>query len=403
VVAHDGSGRWALKNVVRKYFLGAKADMLVCNARTPADSEQWYIQLAARPQVNLYSVGRKRFAHLSDAGDEVHVDANVPWGEDTLFTLEFRDNQYALHTCNNLYLSREGRLQSSCSEDCLFSIEYHNGSLALRDRTGSYLSPIGSKAVVKSRAQAVTKDELFSLENSLPQACFGAALNDRYVSVKQGVDVTANQEEVGEHERFLLEFDTATQRWHVRTMEDRYWTLETGGGVQAASAKKSSNALFDLIWHTDGTVSFRASNGRCLAAKKSGHLYANAEEDDAAAKFYFQLINRPILVLRCEQGFVGYKSSSSAKLECNKATYETIHVERGERGQVFFKGQNGLYLCPEEGVSATSQQPYPLYLELREPTRLCIKDQEGRYLRAQKNGFFDFGTTDVALATYWDF
>ena len=73
------------------------------------------------------------------------MDANIPWGEDTLFTLEFRDNHYALHTCNNLYLQREGRLQSGCSEDCLFAIEYHNGQLALRDRAGRYLSPIGSK------------------------------------------------------------------------------------------------------------------------------------------------------------------------------------------------------------------------------------------------------------------
>ena len=47
---------------------------------------------------------------------------------------------------------------------------------------------------------------------------------------------------------------------------------------------------------------------------------------------------RPILVLKSEQGFVGYKAGS-AKLECNKATYETIHVERGDRGKVFFKGQ----------------------------------------------------------------
>ena len=46
---------------------------------------------------------------------------------------------------------------------------------------------------------------------------------------------------------------------------------------------------------------------------------------------------RPILVLKSEQGFVGYKAGS-AKLECNKATYETIHVERGDRGGVFFKG-----------------------------------------------------------------
>lgn len=58
-------------------------------------------------QVNLRSIGRKRFAHLSDSQDEIHVDANIPWGEDTLFTLEFRADEggrYALHTCNNRYV-----------------------------------------------------------------------------------------------------------------------------------------------------------------------------------------------------------------------------------------------------------------------------------------------------------
>ena len=43
-------------------------------------------------------------------------------------------------------------------------------------------------------------------------------------------------------------------------------------------------------------------------------------------------------MLKCEQGFVGYKSAGSNKLECNKATYETIQVERSEKGVVFFKG-----------------------------------------------------------------
>jgi len=140
-------------------------------------------------QVNLRSVGRKRFAHLSENLDEIHVDANIPWGEDTLFTLEFRvdeSGKYALHTCNNKYLSREGKLVDTCNPNCLFSAEYHSGQLALRDRQGAYLSPIGSKAVLKSRSQTVTKDELFSLEDSLPQASFVASLNGRYVSVKQG-------------------------------------------------------------------------------------------------------------------------------------------------------------------------------------------------------------------------
>lgn len=62
--------------------------------------------------MNLRSVGRKRFAHLSENLDEIYVDANVPWGEDTLFTLEFRQDEsgkYAIHTCNNKYLSMGGK------------------------------------------------------------------------------------------------------------------------------------------------------------------------------------------------------------------------------------------------------------------------------------------------------
>ena len=40
-VADDGSGRWAFRNVERKYFLGAAGDKLLCNAKTPSDGELW--------------------------------------------------------------------------------------------------------------------------------------------------------------------------------------------------------------------------------------------------------------------------------------------------------------------------------------------------------------------------
>ena len=56
----------------------------------------------------------------------------------------------------------------------------------MRDAKGLYLAPIGSRAVLKTRSANVTKDELFSLEDSSPQASFVAASNTRYVSVKQG-------------------------------------------------------------------------------------------------------------------------------------------------------------------------------------------------------------------------
>ena len=79
--------------------------------------------------------------------------------------------------------------------------------------------------------------------------------------------------------------------------------------------------------------------GKYIGNKKSGHLYANCENMEANTKYFFYLINRPILVLKCDQGFVGYKAAGSVKLECNKASYETIQVERAEEGQVHFKGE----------------------------------------------------------------
>lgn len=183
--------------------------------------------------------------------------------------------------------------------------------------------------------------------------------------------MTANQDEISGHETFQLEFDRVTKRWYVRTMQDRYWSLEAGGGIQASDHKRSSNALFDLAWQSeDGTVALRANNGKFLATKRSGHLYANAElngNDSDAAKYYFYLMNRPVLVLRCEQGFVGPKSTASPKLECNKAVYETIRVERCERGEVRFKGDCVSLIHLTRFVTAKKGQELPntLYNNIR--------------------------------------
>ena len=47
-----------------------------------------------------------------------------------------------------------------------------------------------------------------------------------------------------------------------------------------------------MEWQSDGSVGFRANNGKFIATKKSGHLYANTETLEESSKFFFYLINR---------------------------------------------------------------------------------------------------------------
>lgn len=51
-VTDGNSGSWALKNVVRGYYLGASSDNLKCTAKAAGSSELWLVHLAARPQVS---------------------------------------------------------------------------------------------------------------------------------------------------------------------------------------------------------------------------------------------------------------------------------------------------------------------------------------------------------------
>lgn len=70
----------------------------------------------------------------------------------------------------------------------------------------------------------------------------------------------------------------------------------------------------------------------------------------------------------------------------------------------FFQGQNGKYWhVDSECVTADSDVPEGFYLELREPTRICIKSIHGEYLTASKNGTFRLGDREYENATKWEY
>jgi len=167
------------------------------------------------------------------------MDATAPWGWSTLFQFKYFDNgRYALvsvpppltaspaHTSVR-YLNSEGELlnaedvshvsngngngngngsfslrngsqnNSLSSEpsltpntDCLFTIEYHAGYIAFRDGTGKYLAASGRQAILRTRSQAVGKDELFEFVPAPLQVALRANFNQKWISTKQGKSLT---------------------------------------------------------------------------------------------------------------------------------------------------------------------------------------------------------------------
>ena len=103
---------------------------------------------------------------------------------------------------------------------------------------------------------------------------------------------------------------------------------------------RNKNALFEVDWNGDGTIAVRAPNGKYIQSRQTGQLVGIS--DSAATekeKFYVRIINRPLLLLKNEHGFVGMKGPGKTEVQCSRTMYEIIYVEPSNDGHYFLKGR----------------------------------------------------------------
>jgi len=199
--------------------------MICCNAKHPQSrAELWHVHLIPAKGATMFafkSIGRKRYARVvnlsekseaSQEGEEqIQVDSTSPWGYETLFQFKyFEGGRYSLLTSSCKYLTSEGMcidiksIQNNASgaksitnqsktlstllppNECFFTIEYHGGHIAFRDNQGRYLAATGRASILRSRANNVSKDELFQFECAPIQISLRATFNNKWVSIKQG-------------------------------------------------------------------------------------------------------------------------------------------------------------------------------------------------------------------------
>lgn len=357
---------WAFKNVERGYYLGTTDDgMICCNAKMPKSrAELWHLHLLPARGASFFaikSLGRKRFARVTredgvlkkSESVQVQLDANISWGAETLFQFEYHDGgRYTLLTSDNKLLTNEGKCIDWMARgdsgnislpppECLFTLEYHSGYLAFRDSFSQYLAAAGRSSVLRSRSVGVSRDELFVFESVPVQVSMKATFNNRWVSIKQGVDLSANQTETTSHyETFQLTFHKQTQNWSIMTHDCNFWTVSQNTNTVSVCRPGDYEGLtrgqFRLIWSDfDATFSLKYVNlnrqERWIAARKSGQLFLSNGNHEPV-KFVMRFQNRRLLNLRPVDGngFVGLRSGGSKQVEANKTMPDSMLVEYSE-------------------------------------------------------------------------
>uniref|UniRef100_H2R9C3 Fascin n=1 Tax=Pan troglodytes TaxID=9598 RepID=H2R9C3_PANTR len=282
LVLPQPDGRWVLRSEPHGRFFGGTEDQLSCFATAVSPAELWTVHLAIHPQAHLLSVSRRRYVHLCPREDEMAADGDKPWGVDALLTLIFRSRRYCLKSCDSRYLRSDGRLVWEPEPRACYTLEFKAGRLAFKDCDGHYLAPVGPAGTLKAgRNTRPGKDELFDLEESHPQVVLVAA-NHRYVSVRQGVNVSANQDDELDHETFLMQIDQETKKCTFYSSTGGYWTLVTHGGIHATATQC-----------VPGVSHSKASNGPYVCMKKEGQTRLPASK---GRRVHPQLINRPSCV-----------------------------------------------------------------------------------------------------------
>jgi fascin 1/2 len=363
------NGTWAIKSA-HGYYTGGTGEKLTAYTKEISEDRLWVVQLAMHPHVNIRNINRKRFVHLK--GDQLTCDEDIPWGEDALISLQMtEDGRYTLQACDGRFLSSSGALaQSSSSDDTRFTLEFHGGNVAFRSAQDNYLTCLGGDGKLKCSKKDVGKDELFVLQDSEPQLKL-TAWNGKKVSVRSGIEVSANQSTSEDGESFQIEINKVTRKWSFRTFKDVFWKCNDDATVHGSAEKRDDNSWFTIVWNGP-KLAIKASNGKYLATKKSGQVCATSDTIDEFSEYVFEVINRPKLVLRGEHGFVG--TLPSGLLECNKSGPEVFHMHvtggvceiRGGNGKYWKVGDNSV-------ITVTGDSPTPMFLEFVENTKFLTR------------------------------
>ncbi|KAK4468592.1 hypothetical protein MN116_007784 [Schistosoma mekongi] len=350
--APDGTGEWAFKSDTYGFYLSGSDTQVSCFSKSPV---WWSIRLATHPQVHIRHQFRSRYLRLLNDGLELRADQSYPWGPESVIWIEqpgmavsqsfgrnpntplvgkaavSRLGRVAFRMPNGKYLKPNGEMCDEMDDSTLFSFEYrpgNPGTFAFRDQKGHYLTTIGPGTTKVKTNTNVGKEELFLIEHAALQIGV-LAHNDKFASVKQGIEISANQHELDETAIFQLEYFGGTGFNPLEAVASSTPTSVQLSGQDAAGDLPTSNLCpinsnqsitngvhsTDIYFLTTGFWRLRSRSGKLWKLTPSSSVKNIALDGDQESLFEMLTVNK-ISDKRIRQ--VVFRSNSGQSLTARK-------------------------------------------------------------------------------------